>query len=151
MSSLNTYMKNIHSPIVFEDSYKAPVQMVWRSISDNSEMKKWYFDIEELILEPGFEFEFVAGTAEKKYLHTCKIMEVVENKKLSYSWRYDGYAGDSLVTFELSEIAGLTYLKLTHEGVTSFPSTNPDFVKENFIAGWKAILGTNLPNFLAHN
>ena len=141
-------MKNIHAPIIVEGRYKSTLQKVWKAISDNKEIKKWHFEIEELKLIPGYEFEFTAGTDEKKYLHTCKIMEVVENKKLSYSWRYDGYSGDSLVTFELNEEGEYVHLKMTHDGVTSFPSGNADFVKDNFIAGWKKIIGTNLPAFL---
>jgi uncharacterized protein YndB with AHSA1/START domain len=81
-------------------------------------------------------------------LHLCKITEVVIGKKLSYSWRYDGYEGNSFVTFELFPEGNKTRLKLTHKGLETFPINNPDFAKENFIDGWTYITGTSLKEFL---
>ena len=37
---------------------------------------------------------------------------------------------------------------LTHEGLESFPKSNPDFAKENFAEGWTQILGKSLPDYL---
>jgi len=114
-------------------------------------MKKWDFDLKEFKAEPGFEFQFERGTKEKSYLHLCKITEVIAEKKLRYSWRYDGYEGISFVTFELFPEGDKTILKLTHEGLESFPASNKDFAKENFVAGWTDIIGKNLPEYLEKN
>ena len=84
----------------------------------------------------------------QKYLHLCKVVEVVEGKKIAYTWKYDGYAGESKVTFELFEEGNKTRLKLTHEGLETFPADNKDLAKENFVAGWTEIIGTSLKNFL---
>jgi len=132
-------------PFVIEQAYKATVERVWNAITDSGEMKKWYFDIPEFKPVPGFEFQFVSGPVEKRqYLHLCKVTEVVPGQKLAYTWRYDGYEGSSLVTFDLSDERGLARLKLTHEGLHTFPAGNPDFAKENFEEGWKWIIGTTL-------
>ena len=32
---------------------------------------------------------------EKQWLHLCKVVEVIPQRKLSYSWKHDGYEGDS--------------------------------------------------------
>jgi uncharacterized protein YndB with AHSA1/START domain len=96
----------------------------------------------------GFEFRFLGGTDEKKYLHVCKITEVVAGKKLTYSWRYDGYKGMSYVTFELFAEGGKTRLKLTHEGIETFPRNDPNFAKESFAKGWTYIAGTSLKDFV---
>ena len=143
-------MNDNATPIVIERTYNAPIEKVWKAITDRDEMKKWYFDISEFKAEPGFEFEFVGeGKQGEKFLHLCKIREVIKNKKLSYSWRYDGYEGDSLVTFELFDEGNKTKVKLTHSGLETFPvTTNNDFAKENFTEGWTAIIGTTLKEFV---
>jgi uncharacterized protein YndB with AHSA1/START domain len=137
------------SPFVIERVYDAPVEKVWKAISDKDQMKKWYFDVPDFKPEVGNEFTFWGGTEKCRYLHLCKVMEVIPLKKLKYSWRYDGYEGNSFVTFELtSEEKGRTRLKLTHEGLETFPSNVTDFAHENFAEGWNAIIGKLLPEFL---
>lgn len=135
-------------PIIVEKIYNAPVDRVWNAITNNDEMKKWYFDIPEFKAEPGFEFRFYGtGKQGQKFLHLCKVVEVVDRKKLSYSWQYEGYEGNSLVTFELFAEQDKTKLKLTHEGLASFPVTaHNDFAKQNFVEGWTHIIGNRLKN-----
>ena len=136
-------------PFVIERTYNAPVAKVWKAITDKDEMKLWYFDISEFKAEPGFEFQFVGTDPEGlKYLHLCKIIEVVAEKKLAYSWRYDGYSGNSLVTFELLEEGGKTRLRLTHKGLETFPGDYAAFNKKNFAEGWTFIIGKSLKEFL---
>lgn len=139
-------MKN--EPFVIERTFNAPIEKVWKAISDKDQMKLWYFDLAEFKPEMGFEFRFLGGTNEKKYLHICKITEVVAGKKLSYSWRYDGYEGISYVTFELFAEGHKTRLKLTHEGIETFPKDDPNFTKESFAKGWTYIVGTSLKDFV---
>lgn len=136
------------NPVIFERTYHASIEKVWKAITDRADMKQWYFDLVEFKPEVGFEFQFEGGPPNKTYLHLCKVTEVIEGHKLQYSWRYDGYAGNSLVTFELFPEGDYTRLKLTHEGLESFPKENPDLAKENFVQGWKEITGTNLKDFL---
>lgn len=135
--------------MIREVSLNAPVSKVWKAITDKNDMKQWYFDLVEFKPEVGFEFEFYAGDEKKKWLHLCKITEVVIGKKLTYSWRYDGYAGISYVIFELFKEGKGTRLKLTHNGLESFPSDEvPEFRRENFDAGWTSLIGTSIKEFV---
>jgi hypothetical protein len=112
-------------------------------------MKQWYFDLPEFRAEVGFKFHFSGGpSAERQYLHLCEVTEVVPCKKLIYSWRYDGYAGNSFVTFELFEQGDKTLLRLTHAGLESFPQQNPDLVACNFAEGWTSLIGLSLGKYL---
>ena len=136
--------------VIVERVFKAPIQLVWKAITQKELMKQWYFDLEEFKPEVGFKFQFTGGPSpEKQYVHLCEIKEVIYEQKISYSWSYKGYAGNSLVTFELfSKGANQTNLKLTHEGLGTFPVNNPDFAISNFEEGWNHIVNTALKDFL---
>ncbi|HRP56111.1 SRPBCC domain-containing protein [Agriterribacter sp.] len=137
-----------NEPFTIERRFAAPVKKVWKAITDKDEMKQWYFDLPEFKPETGFEFQFYGGAEEKQYLHKCRITEVVSEKKLTYSWRYEGYEGISFVTFDLFAEGDASRLKLTHAGLGSFPPDNPDLAKENFAEGWKQIIGESLKSYL---
>ena len=137
------------NPIVIERVYDAPVDKVWKAITSKEQMKEWYFELSAFEAKPGFEFSFEGGKDDKTYLHLCKVKEVIEGKKLSYTWRYQGYSGDSLVTFELFPEGNKTRLKLTHEGLETLQPGHADFAKENFVQGWTHIIGKSLPEYLA--
>jgi uncharacterized protein YndB with AHSA1/START domain len=136
------------TPFTIERTYNASIDAVWQAITDKNKMKQWYFDLPEFKPEVGFEFSFTGGPENRTYLHLCKITEVIAGKKLTYSWRYDGYEGNSFVTFELFPEGNKTRLKLTHKGLETFPASNPDLAKENFVAGWEQIIGISLKEFL---
>ncbi|MBT1703688.1 SRPBCC family protein [Chryseosolibacter indicus] len=136
-------------PFVIERTFNASVEKVWKAITDKDKMKHWYFDLAEFKPEIGFEFHFEAGEKGKCYVHLCKVTAVIPNRKLQYSWRYQGYTGISFVTWELfPEGESKTRLKLTHEGLETFPVDNPDLAPHNFERGWNAIVGQSLQNFL---
>jgi len=135
-------------PFVIERTFNAPIETVWKAITDKNQMKQWYFDLAEFKPEVGFEFQFKGGKDDRIYLHLCKITEVIPGKKLTHSWRYQGYEGISYVSFELFAEGNRTRLRLTHEGLESFPLSNPDFAKENFAQGWTYIIGTSLKEYV---
>ncbi|MFT3681553.1 MAG: SRPBCC domain-containing protein [Ferruginibacter sp.] len=137
-------------PFIIERIYDAPVTTVWHALTDKDAMKQWYFDLAAFKPEVGFEFRFYGqGKEGEQYLHLCKVTEVIKEKKLAYSWRYDGYEGNSFVTFELSAEGNKTKLTLTHTGLETFPVTaNNAFAKENFVEGWTYITGVSLKTFV---
>ena len=135
--------------IELEQLLNASVRKVWKAITDKDEMKQWYFDLAAFKPEVGFKFKFWGGPSpEKQYLHLCEITEVIPLKKLTYSWRYDGYPGKSFVTFELHEQGNKTLVKLIHKGIGTFASENPDFAIHNFEEGWDEIINKSLKEYL---
>jgi len=135
--------------IVVEGIFNVPVSKVWNAITRKDEMKKWYFDLYEFRPEPGFQFQFWGGPApDRQYLHLCEIIDAIPEKKLSHTWRYDGYPGNTMVTFELTEQDGKTLLRLSHQGIETFPEDNEDLSIGNFIAGWNSIIHVSLRNYL---
>ena len=133
--------------VVIERTFNAPVALVWRALTDVDDMRRWYFDLKKFKPEVGFEFEFTVEHEGMKYHHLCKITEVIPQKKLAYTWRYKGHEGNSLVTFELFADGDKTRLKLTHEGLETFPKT-PSFARKSFMEGWTQIIGSSLKKFV---
>jgi uncharacterized protein YndB with AHSA1/START domain len=135
--------------VVVERIYEAPIEKVWEAITNKDQMKHWYFEIADFKAEVGFEFQFSVEKDGKTFLHRCKIVEATPVTKLAYTWSYEGYVGQSLVTFELfGENKDKTRLKLTHSDLDTFSKDNPDFSQENFNEGWNGILGQSLRNFV---
>ena len=96
-----TTKNELAEAVVLERSFNAPVARVWKALTDADEMRIWYFDLKEFKPEVGFEFEFTVEHEGMTYHHLCKVTEVIPQKKLAYTWHYQGHEGDSLVTFEL--------------------------------------------------
>jgi uncharacterized protein YndB with AHSA1/START domain len=133
--------------VIVERTFDAPVASVWKALTDVDQMRVWYFDLKEFKPQIGFEFEFVVDHEGNTYHHLCKVTGVIPEKKIAYTWRYKGEAGDSLVTFELFGEGDRTRLKLTHSGIETFPKT-PAYARKNFEAGWTEIIGSELKRFV---
>lgn len=138
------------TPILIEETFTATTPILWKALTDKDQMKQWFFDIPSFRPVIGIEFQFYGeGKQGEKYLHLCKIINVIPEKKLQYSWRYEGYEGISYVSVELLEEGNQTNVKLTHEGVETFPVTaTKAFAKQNFVEGWTYLIRTSLKNFL---
>jgi uncharacterized protein YndB with AHSA1/START domain len=142
-----TTKANLAEPVVVERTFNAPVARVWKALTDADEMRVWYFDLKQFKPERGFEFEFSVEHERVKYHHLCRVTEVISQKKIAYTWRYKGEPGDSLVTFELSADGNKTKLRLTHEGLETFPKT-PAYARKNFETGWTELIGSELKRFV---
>ena len=141
--------------VVVERTLNAPVARVWQALTDVDELREWFLPCwrrqewsrPEFKPQVGFEFEFVVEHEGSSYHHLCKITEVIRQKKIAYTWRYKGEPGDSLVTFELSPAGENTKLRLTHEGLETFPQ-KPAYSHKNFESGWTQLIGTELKQFV---
>ena len=142
-----TVKNEVAEPIVIERIFKAPIGRVWGALTETDQMRQWYFDLKEFKAQVGFEFDFIVEHEGNSYHHLCRVTEVIPGKKIAYTWRYKGEPGNSLVTFELFPEGNKTRLKLTHTGIETFPKT-PAYARKNFEAGWTAIIGSELKQFV---
>lgn len=136
------------SPVIVERHFNAPISEMWNALTDNEKLKQWYFKLPEFRAEPGFEFSFIGGDEKISYLHLCRVVEAVPEKKLSYTWRYEGIPGITLVTIELFAEADGTLLRLTHEGLELLAEAGSGFAKSNFVEGWNYFVNDALKNFI---
>jgi len=137
---------NVTEPLVVERTFDASVSQLWKALTEVEEMRRWYFDLKEFRPEPGFDFEFTVEHEGMRYCHQCRVAEVIPERKIAYTWRYEGHEGESLVTFELFPEGKRIRLKLTHSGLETFPKL-PSFARHNFEAGWTEIIGTQLQTY----
>ena len=133
-------------PIILEHNFQASVARVWEALTETESLQKWYFNISNFSPIEGFKFQFEGGEPDNRYVHLCEVIEVIPQKKLKYSWAYEGHEGHSVVTFEVTKQANTTSLKLRHQGLETF--NNPDFKKEKFIDGWNFLLNESLRAYL---
>ncbi|MGZ5189766.1 MAG: SRPBCC domain-containing protein [Flavisolibacter sp.] len=136
------------NPLIKEALLDAPLHRVWKAITNNDDMKQWYFDLKEFKPEVGFQFQFYGENEGRKFLHLCEVKEVIENKKISYTWTYDTHPeAVTLVSWELFPEGNKTRLKLTHEGLDKLPQER-DYAIDNFKAGWNDIVEKSLRNYV---
>lgn len=136
-------MSKINQPVVVQRDLNASIDQVWEALTTNEHMKSWFFELKDFQAKKGFKFEFSAEHKGFKYVHLCQVKEVIPKRKLTYSWRYKGAQGDSLVSIELFIKGKQTRIKLTHSGIETFPPIE-SYAKKNFLKGWTHIIGTGL-------
>jgi uncharacterized protein YndB with AHSA1/START domain len=136
-------------PFIIERTFNAPVARVWAALTDKEEIKRWSFTIASFEPVVGYEFSFWGGTETNGYTHLCQITDVIPERKLAYTWRYENIIGITRVSFELFPEGSKTRLRLTHEGLENLAHAGPDFARTNFMAGWTSILDQGLAPLFA--
>jgi uncharacterized protein YndB with AHSA1/START domain len=127
-------MKSNEEPIIIEQTFNRPVEIVWNSITDIKLMRQWYFDnIPSFKPEVGFEW---------------KVTEVIPLKLIKYNWRYEDYFGDSHVIFELFKQNTSTLLRLTHIVNEDFSDDIPEFSRESGLQGWTYFIKESLVKYI---
>ncbi|WP_224245976.1 SRPBCC family protein [Hyalangium gracile] len=122
--------------ISFEFDLRHSPKKVWRALTEPELLTEWLLPVIGLKLEPGAAFMFKTqpypgwdGTV------SCRVLEIEEHKKLSYTWDVPFLA--TVVTFTLTPTTSGTRLSLVQSGF------KPD-QKQNFGGaryGWKMMGG----------
>ncbi|WP_434981561.1 SRPBCC family protein [Daejeonia sp. YH14] len=139
----------MHYNVIIKEKINAPVEKVWKALTDRNLMKGWFFDIPDFELEEHHQFNFFEPGDGKKFHHHCEILQIVPMHKLKYSWSYPEFSKDkTLVKWELEDDDDGTMLTLTHKGLENFEHLGKDFTFDKFEQGWNEIIGTSLKGFL---
>ncbi len=100
-------MKKNDDPVIVEQSFNTPIEVVWNAITEIDQMRQWYFEnIPSFKPEVGFETQFNIKNEDRNFLHLWKVTDVVPLNRITYNWKYEGYPGDSYVGFELFKLVG---------------------------------------------
>ncbi|MDX8291040.1 SRPBCC domain-containing protein [Metabacillus indicus] len=130
-------LQDIKQTIIFE----APIQKVWAKVSNSEGIAAWFMpnDFEAKV---GHEFHIQSPFGPSP----CKVLEVDEPTKISFSWDTDGW----VVTFLLKDLGGKTEFTLIHGGWKSadevLPKANEksSVVRERMEYGWINIVNERL-------
>lgn len=142
-------MDQINAPIIVEETFNLPVKRIWDAITKPDEMRQWFFNnIPSFEPKVGFETNFNVQSESRSFHHLWKIIEVIPSKKIKYSWSYESIKGEGFVAFELFTINQQTLLRLTNEGLESFPQDIPEFSRESCKAGWNYFIKERLKTYL---
>lgn len=142
-------MKKNDEPVIVRQTFNTTVDAVWSAVTEVDLMRKWYFEnIPDFKPEVGFETQFNVESGDRNFMHLWKVTEVVPSKRISYDWRFEGYPGDSFVTFDLFEKGDSTTLRLTVTVREDFPDDIPEFKRQSCIAGWEYFIKGRLKEYL---
>ena len=134
-------MESKNEPLVVEKQLEASVETVWEAITETNKMKEWFFEqIENFEPVVGFETNFVVKSGDRIFSHLWKITQVIHEHKIVYNWKYDGYVGDSFVTFQLKPLNSGTHIRVITSIVEDFIDDIPEFQPESCITGWEYFL-----------
>jgi uncharacterized protein YndB with AHSA1/START domain len=142
-------MKASDEPVIVEQTFNATPEKVWQAITEHEQMIQWYFDnIPDFKAEVGFETQFNIHNEGRDFLHMWNVTEVEPLKKITYGWKFEGYAGDSFVTFEIFDEGDTTKLRLTATVTEDFQDGIPEFQRESCIGGWQYFIQQRLKEYL---
>ncbi len=137
------------TPIIVEQKFNIPMGELWTIISDPYLMRQWFFaEIPDFKAEVGFQTRFNVNAGVRDFMHLWEIVEVEHEAKIVYDWRYEGYIGNGLVTFELVTQDNGCLLRVVSEGMDSFPQEIPEFSRESCEGGWTYFIKQSLVKFV---
>jgi len=143
-------MKINEPSIVVEHAFRLPVDTVWKAITEHSRMVRWFFgNLPDFRAEVGFETQFNIHNDGRDFLHLWRVTKVVPLRKITTHWSFEGYQGESLVTFELSPGNDRTNLIVTNTVLADFDDSIPEFRRESCRAGWEYFIQKSLNDYLS--
>ncbi|WP_078382083.1 SRPBCC family protein [Sutcliffiella halmapala] len=130
-------LQDIKQTVVFE----ASIQKVWDTVSTSEGIAAWFMpnDFEPIV---GHEFHVQSPFGPSP----CKVLEVDEPNKISFSWDTDGW----VVSFLLKDLGEKTEFTLIHGGWKApdavLPKANEksSVIRERMDHGWVKIVNEGL-------
>ena len=115
--------------VVVEREFGHPPEKVWRALTQSELIADWLMtnDFQPTVDRP-FRFTADWGSVD------CKVLEIVPNEVLSYTWSAMGL--DTVVTFTLTATGAGTRLRMEQEGFASDSDQN----YRGAIMGWTRFL-----------
>ena len=116
--------------VIVERDFAASAEKLWRALTQPHLIEEWLMK-NDFVPSVGHPFQLRGdwGTAD------CKVLEIEQNTKLSYSW--DAMGLKSVVTLTLTPSSAGTHLRVEQSG---FPKQNAQaFAGATY--GWTSFLG----------
>lgn len=121
--------------VVIERMLAHAPEKIWRALTQPHLIAEWLM-ANDFKPVPGHKFNLSRqATPEIKVVIDCEVIEVEENKSLSYKWA--AYGTDTVVTFTLEPSAAGTLLRVEQAG---FAAENKAAIK-GAAAAWSRFFG----------
>jgi uncharacterized protein YndB with AHSA1/START domain len=125
---------------------------VWKAISEESALKRWFFPVENYHFQEGEEFSFWSGEDPHLTFHKCRFLFIEPLSTIEYSWELPNDSkGISVVRWELQEEHNKSVLTLTHEGIAQLSDAKFRINYEYFGREWNYIIKNALSDYLYKN
>lgn len=131
--------------IVVDETLPREAGAIWRVLTTGDLIARWLMPIAGFEPKVGNRFTFKTTPAgEWDGTIQCEVLEVVPNRRFSYSWKGGhaaniGYGSplDTVVTWTLEPVEGGTRIRLVHSG---FVLPKNETAVQNMSKGWKSIV-----------
>ena len=129
---------------------EAPIDVVWRTVTEPGLISQWFTDATELDLRPGGTgaFTFDNKATNNPFVAHLTVVAVDEPTRFSYRWGYpDGVEpepGNSVLTeFTLEPAGDHTRLRVVESGIQLMPWSEAEQAKyvDEHTKGWARHLG----------
>ncbi|WP_175987771.1 SRPBCC domain-containing protein [Bacillus sp. Marseille-Q1617] len=122
-------------------SFNAPINKVWDAVSTSDGISAWFMpnDFEPVV---GHEFHIQSPFGPSP----CKVLEIDEPNKLSFSWDTDGW----VVTFLLKDLGDRTEFTVVHAGWKESDETiskageKASIIRDRMNNGWSGLVNDRL-------
>ena len=125
----------------------APPAKVWRHLTDGRLLSSWLMPTEHFEAKVGCSFLFrtvpVGDVGGWDGIVHCVVREVVDERRLAFSWTSSALGADTVVTITLDGLGGRTRVTLEHAGWDGLPPEKLWLVDEHD-RGWSQLLGPRL-------
>jgi uncharacterized protein YndB with AHSA1/START domain len=106
----------VNLDVAFEELLPHPVEAVWSQLTDAAAISEWLMATSDFRSQVGARFKLKTQHLAVDGWVRAEVLELDPPRRMVWSWWADGAAPPTTVTFQLSEDAGGTRLKLTHAG-----------------------------------
>jgi uncharacterized protein YndB with AHSA1/START domain len=145
MTLADTTDKSRSDTVSFEFDLQHAPHKVWRALTNPELLAEWLLPVVEGALEPGAAFTFKTQPYPGwNGIVNCRVLEIEEPRRLSYTWVVGDMDLDTIVTFTLAPTESGTRLSLVQSGFK--PAQKQNFGGARY--GWK-LMGGKLVDLLA--
>lgn len=131
--------------LVLECVYPAPIEHVWRAITDSALLREWLMENDfSPVLGTRCEFRMKPQPGFNGIIQ-CEVLEVSQPRRLVYTWDGGGMWGRTTLTWTLDPCEQGTRLRLEHRGFEGF---RPFVLSLMMGSGWKKKLTTTVAAIL---
>jgi uncharacterized protein YndB with AHSA1/START domain len=132
----------MNTSITVQYKINAPVEKVWKALTDKDEMKSWYFDIQDFEPTVGKVFNFYEPGEKTNTITRVRFWILFPIKKIKHTWSYPDFSDQkTTVVWELQPENGGALVKLTHEDIENFKDLEKDFQEKILQAAGTQLLG----------